>query len=159
MAVLGYDSAPDSSGRSAGLVTAAKSLRLQLVWAEARAREDLDSAFATILRGRADGIYATSTHVNSQQARRIGDFAASKRLPTMSAYRDGVWMLSYESDYSERMRRVAVLTKQILDGARPADLPFEQPEKYSLVINLKTARAIGVTIPQPLLLRADEVIQ
>jgi putative ABC transport system substrate-binding protein len=158
VAVLGYVGAANRSGWSADLVAAAKSLRLEVVWVEAHAREDLDSAFATVLRERANGLYAMATQVNSQQASRISDFAAINHLPTVGGSREGAWMLSYDSDWSEKMRRAAELTKAILDGASPAALPFEQPTKFSLVVNLKTARDIGVTIPRSFLLRADEVI-
>ncbi|HEY2558718.1 MAG TPA: ABC transporter substrate-binding protein [Caldimonas sp.] len=158
VAVLGNIGASDPSEWPADLVGAATSLRLELVWVEARVREDLDSAFSTVLRERTNGLYAMATQVNSQQARRISDFAASHLLPTVGGSREGAWLLSYDSDYSEKMRRAAELSKAILDGARAADLPFEQPTKYSLVINLKRARDIGLTIPRSLLLRADEVI-
>jgi len=160
VAVLGYREASDPpAGWSSELATAAGSLGVELLWSKAVVRDDLESAFATILRQRADGLYVTSTHVNSQQATRIAEFASRNLLPTTGAFREGDWLLSYDDDYSEKMRRAAVLTKKIVDGARPADLPFEQPTKYSLVINLKTARSIRVTIPQSLLLRADEVVQ
>jgi putative ABC transport system substrate-binding protein len=158
VAVLGYDGPLVHSKRTADFAADAKSLGVDLAWIQANVREDLDSAFAMISRERANGLYATATQVNSQQSRRIADFAARNLLPTVGGSREGPWLLSYDSDYSEKMRRAAVLTKAILDGARPLDLPFEQPTKYSLVINLKAARDIHLTIPQSLLVRADEVI-
>jgi putative ABC transport system substrate-binding protein len=156
VAVLGYRTA--ASPGPPELLAAAETLRLDLVWAPAHEPEDLDSAFETILRRRAKGLYVLATHVNSQHATRIAKFAASNLLPTISASREGAWLLSYDSDYSEKMRRAAVLTKKILDGAKPSELPFEQPTKYLLVIDLNTAREIRVTIPQSLLVRADELV-
>jgi putative ABC transport system substrate-binding protein len=96
------------------------------------------------------------------QARRIAELAAKSRLPVMYAFRfyvEAGGLISYGVDLSENYRRAAVFVNKILKGAKPADLPIEQPTKFELVINLKAASSIGLTIPQPLLSRADEVIQ
>ena len=90
-------------------------------------------------------------------SKRIVDFALRRRLPTFGFAEVGM-LFGYWSDEAEMNRRAAVLVKKILDGANPADLPFEQPTKFDLVINLHTARAIGVSVPQSLLLRAAQVI-
>jgi len=94
--------------------------------------------------------------------RQLVDSAAKHRLPTMFANRDYVvagGLMSYGSNFSEQFRHTAEYVAKILKGAKPGDLPVEQPTKFELVINLKTAKALGLTIPQSLLLRADEVIQ
>jgi putative ABC transport system substrate-binding protein len=137
---------------------AARLLRLTLLWVAADTPEDLDSALATIVRERADALYALGNHVNYANRQRIADFALKQRLPSFGFPEEGMLML-YEADFLEVLRRLAVYVKKILDGAKPSDLPFEQPTKYSLVINLKTARALGLTVPQSLMQRADEVIQ
>jgi len=97
-----------------------------------------------------------------QHGEQIVDFATQKRIPSMldRAYPETAGVLmSYGADEPELWRRAAVLADKILKGAKPADLPFEQPTKFKFVINLKTARTLGLTIPPSLLLRADEVVQ
>src|SRR5262249_22555839 len=114
----------------------------------------------TIVRERPDALYALNTAVNFAYRQRIGEFALKQRLPSIGPPEaDAGMLLSYEADFLEMMRRAAVLVKKILDGAKPSDLPFEQPTKYSFVINLKVAKAIGLTIPPNVLLRADQVIR
>jgi putative ABC transport system substrate-binding protein len=137
---------------------AARALGVQLLWLAADKPEDLDAAFATIVSERADALYAVGNHVNYAQRQRIADFALKQRLPSVGFAEEGM-LLSYEDDLADNLRRAAGYVKKILDGTRPADLPFEQPEKYTLTINLKTAKALGLTIPQSLRSRADEVIE
>jgi len=96
--------------------------------------------------------------VGRANARRIAEFANKHRLPSVGFPEDGM-LLSYGADFLDSLRRAAVLTKKILDGAKPGDLPFEQPTKFTLVINLRTAKALGLTVPSALLLRADEKIE
>jgi putative ABC transport system substrate-binding protein len=138
--------------------TAARSMGLNVLWLGVNVPEEFEATFATIVRERADALYVFSTHVNYAHQPRIADFALKHRLPSMGFPEAGM-LLSYEADFNEMMRRAADYVKRILEGAKPADLPFEQPTKYALVINLKTAKAIGLTIPQSLLARADELIQ
>jgi putative ABC transport system substrate-binding protein len=137
---------------------AARALRLELVWLSADKPEDLDVVFATIVHQRADALFADGNHVNYAQRQRIADFALKQRLPSFGFTEEGM-LLSYWDDLADNMRRAAGYVKKILNGAKPGDLPFEQSEKYLLSINLKTAKALGLTIPKELLLRADEVIQ
>jgi len=159
VAVIGYRPLPGPRAqRNVETEVAARRLGLDLLWLGVDAPEDFDAAFATMIREHADALYALGTHVNYAYRDRIGDFALKQRLPSIGIL-DSSMLLSYESDFIENIRRAAALVKKILDGAKPADLPFEQPTNYRLVIDLKTAKAIGITIPQSLLLRADEVIQ
>jgi putative ABC transport system substrate-binding protein len=137
---------------------AARSMGLNVLWLGVNVPEDFEAAFATIVRERADALYVFSTHVNYAQQPRIADFALKHRLPSVGFPETGM-LLSYEADFNDMMRRAAGYVKKILDGAKPADLPFEQPTKYALVINMKTARALGLTIPQSLLARADDLIE
>ena len=130
---------------------------MEVRWLDVDAVEHFDAAFATIVRERVDAIYTTATLVNDMHSKRIVDFALRRRLPTFGFAEVGM-LFGYWSDEAEMNRRAAVLVKKILDGANPAELPFEQPTKFDLVINLHTARAIGVSVPQSLLLRAAQVI-
>jgi putative ABC transport system substrate-binding protein len=159
VAVLAYR--PGSGQRDqwrTEMETAARELRVTLLWIAADTPRELDAAFATIVRERADALYALGNHVNYANRQQIADFALKQRLPSFGFPEEGMLML-YEADFLEVLRRLAVYVKRILDGTKPSDLPFEQPKKYSLTINVRTAKALGLTIPKELLLRADEVIQ
>jgi putative ABC transport system substrate-binding protein len=141
---------------------AARELGLELQVVEARAPEDLESAFATIRRERARGVVVLTDAMFIGQRHRIGELATKSRLPTVFARREnaqGGGLMSYGPSLSDQFRRAATYVDKILKGAKPADLPVEQPTKFELVINLKTAKALGLTIPQSLLQRADEIIQ
>jgi putative ABC transport system substrate-binding protein len=137
---------------------AARRLRLDLLWLSADKPQDLDAAFATIVREGANAVYADGNHVNYAERKRIAEFALKQRLPSFGFPEEGM-LLSYWDDLAADMRRAAGYVKKILDGARPSALPFEQSEKYRLTINLNTAQSLGLTIPTALLLRADEKIQ
>jgi putative tryptophan/tyrosine transport system substrate-binding protein len=142
--------------------TAARELGLELQLVEARAPEDLAGAFAAIRRGRARGVVVLTDAMFIGQRHRIAELATKSRLPTVFARREnaeGGGLMSYGPSLSGQFLRAATYVDKILKGARPADLPIEQPTKFELVINLKTAKALGLTIPQSLLQRADEVIQ
>jgi len=122
----------------------------------------LTSALATIAREHANALFVFPNFINGKHQRLILDFAATNRLPTVfqdAGYVEAGGLLSYYSNWAVLRRRAAVYVDKILKGARPADLPVEQPTKFELVINLKTAKALGLTIPQSLLLRADQVIE
>ena len=141
---------------------AARTLGIRLQSIEVRQPGDVDAAFAQIMKGRAQGLAVWPTTVISASMKRILDFALQKRLPTIyptRTFMDAGGLMSYGTSFDEVFRRVAVYIDKILKGAKPADLPVEQPTKYDLVINLKEARALGLTIPQSLLQRADEVIR
>jgi len=142
--------------------TAARSLGLHLHLQEVRTPRDLDGAFASARQRGAGAVMILGSPTLYEYQRRIGELAAMTRLPAISAWRqlpEAGGLMSYGADVQDMFRRAAVFVDRILRGARPADLPVEQPTKFELVINLKTAKALGLTIPQSMLLRADEVIQ
>jgi ABC-type uncharacterized transport system substrate-binding protein len=148
--------------RRKGLEIAAQALRVKLRFLEAQHPGEIDTALAAIARERSDALFVTSDPMFASEAGRIIRWTAGARLPTMYSWRifpEGGGLISYSTDLAAVYRRAAIYVDKILRGAKPADLPVEQPTKYELVINLKTAKALGLTIPQSLLLRADEVIQ
>ena len=141
---------------------AARVLGIKLQSREVRGPSDFERIFAEMARERPDALLLMGDRLTLQHGEQIVDFAAQKRIPSMldRAYPETAGVLmSYGADEPELWRRAAVLADKILKGAKPADLPFEQPTKFKFVINLKTARTLGLTIPPSLLLRADEVVQ
>jgi len=141
---------------------AAQSLGVRLQFFEARRPEDIEGAFSEMTRARADALTVLSSTLFFQQRRRLVDQAAKTRLPAVYPWReaaDAGGLMSYGASVADLHRRAATYVDKILKGAKPGDLPVEQPTKFELVINLKTAKALGITIPQSVLARADEVIQ
>jgi putative tryptophan/tyrosine transport system substrate-binding protein len=141
---------------------AAQALGVQLQRMEARGPEAFDRAFAAMTRAHAGALLVLGDAVVFQHRRRFAELAATSRLPTMYDQREFVeagGLLSYGPSRSDTRRRAAVYVDKILKGAKPADLPVEQPTKFELIINLKTAEALGLTIPPTLLFLADEVIR
>jgi len=129
---------------------------------EVRALDEYAAAFAAIESSRADALFAFGNPGNFKNRQLIADFALKGRLPSL--YQERIFvesggLVSYAPSYIEMFARAATFVDKILKGARPADLPVEQPTKFELVINLKTAKTLGLSIPQSLRLRADEVIQ
>lgn len=140
---------------------AARRLGLTLSIAAAASAVDFDAAFASITRDRAHAILCVDTPANGGNARRIIEFAAHGKLPAVYAQRVYVergGLMSYGADLVDLGRRAAVLIDKILKGASAGDLPIEQPTRFELVVQQGTARALGLTLPRTLLLRADEVI-
>ena len=141
--------------------TAARALNLEVVTSEIRRAEDIAPAFDAF-KGRVDALYVVAeTLVNANQIR-INTLAVGARLPTMHGLREWVeagGLMSYGASFPDLYRRAAELVDKILRGAKPADIPVDQPTKFDLVINLTTAKAIELTIPESFLLRADEVIE
>ena len=141
---------------------AARALGVQLLVQEAREVGDLEGAFAAMKRGGVAAVIKLPDAMFYAQRRRIADLALKHRLPVMSAFRDFVeagGLMAYGADIGDLIRRSATYVDKILKGAKPADLPVEQPTKFELVINTKTAKAIGLTVPPSLLFRADHVIE
>jgi putative ABC transport system substrate-binding protein len=145
------------------LPVAARALKLTIQPWEIRTEGDFDRAFAAMGKRRFDGLYVPAAGpLIIANGKRIADFALKSRLPSMYQSSEAVaagGLMSYGADIAESYRRVAYFVDKILKGAKPADLPVEQPTKFELVINLKTAKQIGVNIPQSLLYRADRVIK
>jgi putative ABC transport system substrate-binding protein len=145
-----------------GAEVAARALGVRLQFLEARGPADFDRAFSEMTRARADALTVLPSTMLNAERRRLVDLAAKNRLPAVYPWREGVdagGLMSYGPDFADLFRRAATYVDKILKGAKPADLPIEQSTKYELVINLKTAKALGLTIPPSLLQRADEVIE
>jgi putative ABC transport system substrate-binding protein len=144
------------------LPVAARALGLTLQPWEVRVADDFDKVFAALNKERPEGLYVTGGPlINFNQKRTLG-FALKSRLPSIYIRREWVdagGLMSYGADIADSYRRVAYFVDRILKGAKPADLPVEQPTKFEFVINLKTAKQIGLTIPQLLLFRAGRVIK
>ena len=164
VAVLYDPAAPGSTLEvKEDLPVAARALGLTLQPWEVRAAADFERVFAALNKERPDGLYVLSGGplMNTNQKRIVG-FALKSRLPSMYGNRERVdagGLMSYGADQADSYRRVAYYVDRILKGAKPADLPVEQPTKFEFVINLKTAKQIGLTIPQSVLERADRVIK
>jgi putative ABC transport system substrate-binding protein len=145
------------------LTVAAQALGMYLHVVEVRRADELDAAFAAITRADADALMVLSDPaLMDSLLGRVAALAATHRLPAMynwKMYVEAGGLMSYGPSLPERHRRAATYVDKILKGAKPADLPVEQPTKFELIINLKTAKALGITIPPSLLLLADEVIQ
>ncbi|HEX9454187.1 MAG TPA: ABC transporter substrate-binding protein [Candidatus Binatia bacterium] len=144
------------------LPVAARALRLTLQPWEVRAADDFERVFAALNKQRPDELYVVGSALMIINQKRIVGFALKSRLPSVynnSSFVDAGGLMSYGADFADSYRRVATYVDRILKGAKPADLPVERPTKFELVINLKTAKQIGVTIPQSMLYRADKVIK
>ena len=144
------------------LPVAARALGLTIQPWEVRAADDFERVFAALNKQRPDGLYVTGGPLMNANQKRIVGFALKSRLPSMYSNREAVdagGLMSYGADLADSYRRVAYYVDRILKGAKPADLPVEQPTKFELVINLKTAKQIGLTIPPKVLARADKVIK
>jgi len=141
---------------------AAQTLGVEVKPLGVREPDDFEEAFAAMARERPDGILMVSDSLTTLNRQRVYDFAAAHRLPAIYEFdflvRDG-GLMAYGPDQDESFERVAALVDRILKGARPVNLPFEQPTRFRLAINLKTATALGLTVPDWLLARADEVIE
>ena len=144
------------------LPVAARALRLTLQPWEVRSADDLERAFAALNKQRPDGLYVSGGPQMAANENRIADFALKSRLPSMYQSKEAVdagGLMYYGADLADSYRRVATYVDRILKGAKPADLPVEQPTKFELVINLKTANQIGLTIPPEVLARANKLIK
>lgn len=162
VAVLSNSSGPNHAPMIASITEAAQSLRLELLVVDLREPNEVDSAFATMRHQGAEAIFVFGDPLFSVHRASLANVATRHRLPTMYTHRlhvEAGGLMSYGPIFSDLWRRAAIYVDKILKGAKPADLPVEQPTKFELVINLKTAKALDLTVPQSLLQRADEVIE
>ena len=160
--VLSYLIDPIAPPQVQELEQAARSLGLTLLVQNIRAADDIPVAFDAGVRSGADGLVTTSESILVVQRKRIVELAGHYRLPAVYPFRAMVeagGLMAYDSFTPDLVGRAATYVDRILKGAKPADLPIEQPTKIELFINLETAKALGLTIPQPLLLRADQLVE
>jgi putative ABC transport system substrate-binding protein len=145
----------------AKLMLTAQKVSVQIVLAEAGAASGIEAAFAMFARERVRAAIVFSDTFFAQQTRQIADEAAKHRVASLSGitqFAESGNLMSYGADLVDNFRRAATYVDKILKGAKPGDLPFEQPTRYYLTLNLKTAKALGLTLPQSLLVSADKVI-
>jgi len=162
VAVLSNPASPSQPLTVSEIRGAARSLGLQLLLVEARGPGDFDGAFAAMAKERVGALFVVTDPAFIPHRARLAELTAKNRLPSIFTQREDAEagaLMSYGPSLSDMYRRAATYVDKILKGAKPADLPVEQPTKFELVINLKTARAIGFTLPQSLVQRADEVIR
>ncbi|GLR83471.1 ABC transporter substrate-binding protein [Bradyrhizobium iriomotense] len=163
MLVLSYLADPIAPLQVKALEKAAHSLGVTLQIQDVRTADDLTAAFDAGARERAEGLLTTAESIFVAQRARVSELAARYRLPAMYPYTiqvaDAGGLMAYDIDYADLERRAATYVDKILKGAKPSDLPVQQPTKFALVINLKTAKALGLTIPDSFLRRADQVIE
>ena len=162
LALLWHAENPVSVRRAGVVAPTARSLKLDLRRFPIKSGEELPAAFATMARAGATAVLVIAGPQLYPERERIAALALKHRLPSMhtqAEYVDAGGFISYGPSYPELFRRAALYADRILKGAKPGDLPIEQPTQISLVINLKTAKALGLTIPPPILLRAERVIE
>ena len=162
VAVLRYSGAPSDEILRREVEAAARKLDVTLAFYEVRDPEDFEGTFAAMIKARADALLVVPTPFIGIHARRIADLAAKNWLPSMYPFREAAeagGLMAYGPNQSDIFRRLGIYVDKILNGAKPGDLPVEQPTKFELLVNLTTAEALGLTIPQSLLSQADEVIQ
>jgi putative tryptophan/tyrosine transport system substrate-binding protein len=162
IAVLMNPDTPFARASLKEIKTAATAHRTHVEVLEARTVEQVERAFPTAITARAGALLVIGDPLTYSLRREIADLSVKFRLPAVYSVRDYTeagGLMSYGTDRRQVYRRAAEYVDKILKGAKPADLPVEQPTKFELVINLKTAKALGLTIPQSLLLRADQVIE
>ena len=161
VAVL-WDSTPELALQLRDIQASAPAFGMTIVPVMAKAPSDIDRALSIIGKERPDGLNVLGTPLFAMHRNRIADFALKSRLPAISTVRrfaEAGFLMSYGADFADLYRRAATYVDRVLKGTKPGDLPIEQPTKFELVINLKTARALGLTIPPPVRLRADHSIE
>jgi len=162
VAVLGTSTVPGNAQSLKETELAAGALRVQLQYLDVLDPKDIETAFQAASKGRAEAVLVLSSPVLISQRKQVVDLAAKSRLPAIyyaTEYVEDGGLMTYSVSFTDLFRRAATYVDKILKGTRPADLPVEQPMKFELVINLKTAKQIGLTIPPNLLARADKVIK
>jgi putative ABC transport system substrate-binding protein len=162
VAALGVVTAPSTRPALRAIEAAGPELGLHVLPLRVRTREDIDTAFTTMVRERVNAFVALPSPLLRAQRAHVAELALKHRVPGVFGPRDNVeagGLMSYFPDPEDTNRRAAAYVDKILKGAQPGDLPVEQASKYELVINLKTARALGITIPAAILIRADRVLE
>jgi putative ABC transport system substrate-binding protein len=162
VAVLGSSGATGYAQTLKEIELAAKAFKMQLQVLDVLHAKDIETAFRAASEGRAQGVLTLNSGILGSQRAQIAELAVKNRLPVMYHQGDFVevgGLIFYGVNVSDLNRRAATYVDKILKGAKPGDLPIEQPTKFELVINLKTAKALGLTIPPSLLQRADQVIE
>jgi putative ABC transport system substrate-binding protein len=162
VAVLYESATPANRDELKEVQTLAPALKLTVQPWEVRTADDFDRVFAALNKDRPDGLHVLGSPLLNSNQKRIAGFALKSRLPSMYQSSEAVnagGLMSYSADLADSYKRVAYYVDRILKGAKPADLPVEQPTKFEFVINLKTAKQIGLTIPPNVLARADRVIR
>lgn len=162
VAVMAVSSHPGEQSEWHAWEDAARALGVSLHLFELHNATDLDQALAAVASGNIDAIHAFPDGVSAASRARIADFALARRLPSVfgwKEYAEAGGLMSYGPNLQESWRRVAGFVEKILKGAKPEDLPVEQPTRFELIVNLKTARALGLSMPQMLLASADKVIE
>ena len=142
--------------------TAAQKTKVKILAFEARTVPEIEKAFSAMVKEKAGAVIVARDGLFTQQARQIAELAAKHRLPTISGHWEFVeagGLISYGQNNAEHYRRAAMFVDKIFKGVKPSDLPVEQPTKFEFVINRKTAKALGLTIPQSMLVSADKVIE
>ena len=162
LALLWNPAEPGLEGEVKAVEGAARSMGIHLQRVEARGPEDFEGAFASMARERTEALLVGGGSTFLANKTSLAGLATKARLPTMYGYRENVeagGLMAYGVKMSDFIARAALYVDRILKGAKPSDLPVEQPTKFELIVNLQAAKALGITIPKPVLLRADEVIQ
>ena len=162
IAVLLNPANPSNPIQLKDIQAAAPAFRVTLISLEVKGPDDIDPAFTTIVKQRPGAVLVLGDRLFATHQSQIIKLAVKNRLPTIysqSLYVEAGGLMSYGANFTDQYRRVAIYVDKILKGAKPADLPVEQPKKFELVINLKTAKQIGLTIPPNVLARADRVIR
>jgi len=162
VAVLGTSTVPGNAEALKATELAAQAHKVQLQYLEVRDRKDIETAFQTARKGRADAVLALASRVLLTDRTQVAELAVKSRLPAIYGEREHVeagGLVTYSVSISDLFRRAATYVDKILKGAKPSDLPVEQPIKFEFVINLKAAKQIGLTIPPNVLARADRVIR
>ena len=162
VAVFGSSTSPGNAQSLREVELAARAFKVQLQYLDVLDPKDIETAFRAASNGRADGVLVLNSPVFASRQTQVVDLAVKSRLPAIywrSDFVEAGGLMSYGTSQNDLDRRAATYVDKILKGTKPADLPVEQPTKFELVINLKTAKQIGVTIPQKVLARADKVIK
>ena len=162
VAILANPAHPGEQRELGETQSTARTLGTVLQYHQVKAISDFDAAFDAITKDNANALLVFPEATTMQHRKQIAEFATKRRLPSMFAWKEYIeagGLISYGPDREETVRRMAVYVDKILKGAKPADLPVELPKKFDLVVNLKTAKQIGITFPQWLLVKADKVIR